>query len=96
MLVFPNYKKLKIVFAVPDFFLPDYNAIIEVYGGFRGTRSKNMKKSGAYGYYKIPFLALTPCDIKNLDYEIPKFLKRSGKNPKLSLKARKIMWGMLD
>ncbi|MFH1249323.1 MAG: hypothetical protein V1660_04185 [archaeon] len=95
-LMFPAYKKLKITFAVPDFFLPDYNALIEIYGGYPGTRTKNERKSNAYNYYGIPFLSLTPSDMNNLDYEIPKFLRKIGRNPKLGKKARKIMWEMLD
>ncbi len=96
MFVFPHYKKLGIVFAVPDFFLPDYNAIVEIYGGYPGTRGKNTRKSRAYAYYGIPFLALTPSDMGKLDYEIKGFLGRTGKNPKLGREARRIMWGMLD
>ena len=96
MLIFPEYNKLKIVFAVPDFFIPDYNALIEVYGGFPGSRARTIKKNRAYNHYGIPILGITPSMINHLDTVIPKFLKTTGENHHLSKEARKIMWGMLD
>src|SRR3989344_952654 len=96
MLVFPDFKKLGIVFAVPDFFLPEYNCIIEMYGQYRDSRSGTIKKNRAYRYYGIPFLPIRTSEINNLDTIIPKFLKSIGKNPHLTKQARSIMWGMLD
>ncbi len=96
MLIFPDFKQLKISFAVPDFFLPEYNCIIEMYGQYRQSRSRTIKKNRAYRFYKIPFLGITPSMMNNLDTIIPKFLKQTGKNPKLTKQARSIMWGMLD
>jgi hypothetical protein len=96
MLVFPDFKELKISFAVPDFFLPDFNCIIEIYGQYRDSRARTIKKNRAYRYYGIPFLPIRPSEINYLDTLIPKFLKQTGKNPKLPKEARSIMWGMLD
>ncbi|MEM3405793.1 MAG: hypothetical protein QW117_02355 [Candidatus Pacearchaeota archaeon] len=96
MLVFPDYEKLKIVFAIPDFFIPDYNAIIEVYGQYPGARAKTIKKNNAYRYYKIPFLGITPSNINRIESIIPKFLNNLKKNPKLTKQARSIMWGTLS
>ena len=96
MLIFPKFNKLKIVFAVPDFFLPDFNCLIEIYGQFRGSRARTIRKNRAYRKYEIPFLPIRPSEINNLDTIIPRFLKTIGKNPHLTKQARHIMWGMLD
>lgn len=96
MIVFPDFSKLKISFAVPDFFLPEYNCIIEIYGQFRQSRGRTIRKNNAYRHYGIPFLAITPSTINELDSIIPNFLKKIGRNPRLPKQARSIMWGMLD
>jgi hypothetical protein len=96
MLIFQDYKKLKITFAIPDFFLPEYNSIIEIYGQYPEARKTTIKKNRAYRYYNIPFLGITPSTISEIDNIIPKFIKETGRNHKLTKQARKLMWGTLS
>jgi hypothetical protein len=96
ILVFPDYKILKIVFAIPDFFLKEHNALIEIYGQYPGSRTKTIKKNKAYKFYEIPCLGITPSTINNINSIIPNFINKVGRNPKLSKKARNMMWGALS
>jgi len=69
--------------CTPDFFLPKYKVIIEFYGGFPGSRKKKIIKNKLYKKYKIPFIAITPSELRNLDYyllgEIKKLRARAKK-----------------
>lgn len=99
-----NYEEKAIIFdkeikfSIPDFFLPDYNLLIEVFGLFDDEKSlaKMRWKIKYYKKYKIPFIPLYPEDILNLKTSLLNKLKRRKRNPKLSREARKIMWGTLE
>jgi hypothetical protein len=88
--------KKEVKWAIPDFWLPDYNMLIEVFGEYEGSkkiaaevRAKTRWKKMIYAKYGIPLIALTPSAILDLKANLLDKLK--VKNPHLPEKALRIL-----
>jgi len=53
--------------CVPDFFIPKYKTYIEYYGGYPGSWKKKVLKNKLYKKHKIPVIAITPSELRDLD-----------------------------
>lgn len=71
----PGYEQVELNFPEmdpnPDFFPSgkcEYgeigNVFLEFYGGFPGTRTRNIRKKQLYEKYKVPVLIITPAELK--------------------------------
>ena len=68
----PNYEAYELNFPemdpIPDFYPDNFNIFIEFYGGHPKSWKTKVKKNILYKKYKIPVLALTPCDLELPDF----------------------------
>ena len=53
--------------CTPDFYMPKFNIFIEYYGGHPKSRKKKIIKNRIYKKHKIPFIAITPSELRDLD-----------------------------
>ena len=53
-------------FCTPDFYLPEHKVYIEFYGGYPGSWKKKVIKNRLYKKFKIPYITVTPSDLKEL------------------------------
>ncbi|MBS3090159.1 hypothetical protein J4433_00125 [Candidatus Pacearchaeota archaeon] len=65
----------------PDFYIPKWNIFIEFYGGYPSAWKKKVLKNKLYPAHKIPVLAITPAELKNLGYYPLKQGKTLGETP---------------
>lgn len=74
---------LRFVVSNPDFYLPEHKILIEFYGGYPFAWVKKVIKGADYSALKIPVIAITPAELKNLNYylldEISKLKKTAKK-----------------
>jgi len=73
------------MFCVPDFYLPEYNTFIEVYGQHPDAEKKKRIKIKVYKKYKIPVVSLTPSMFRDLNY----FIISKIKSRKMKIMAEK-------
>jgi len=69
--------------CIPDFYLPRYKCFIEFYGGHPKAWKRKVKKNILYKKYKIPYIAITPAELNNLDY----FLVKEAEKIKAKVKV---------
>jgi len=67
--------------CTPDFYLVKYNLFVEYYGGHPRSRKKKITKNRIYKKHKIPFIAVTPSGLRDLERAITrKAEKLANKN----------------
>ncbi|MFH1307762.1 MAG: hypothetical protein ABIH72_02835 [archaeon] len=76
--------KLDSWLCTPDFYLPSFNVFVEYYGGHPKAEKKKRKKNKLYKKYKIPVIAITPAELRNLDKHL---IKDAEKN-----KSKNFSW----
>lgn len=59
---------LRYIVSNPDFYLPEYNVLIEFYGGYPLAWVKKVIKGADYSALNIPVVAITPAELENLNY----------------------------
>jgi hypothetical protein len=75
--------------CTPDFYLPEFNAFVEFYGGYPGSWKKKVIKNRLYKKHRIPVIAVTPTELRNLDYYLAdeaRKMRKSGICRKFRLK----------
>ena len=69
----PNYEAHELNFPemdpIPDFYPDSLNIFIEFYGGHPKSWKTKVEKNILYKKYKIPILALTPAELKDINFE---------------------------